>query len=462
MSELINLCVDQFRIGYFGFLVILPILFVISLVSFKINSSFYKLSHLFVGIVYYLLLTKGNVEPLILIGIIAFGNILLMEILRTYKNKLLLYLGVFFNLLPLVFMKEYLPIELPKVETLMSVMGLSYISLNSISMLVDLYKGVFKTFGILDVLVYLLFFPKILAGPLVRFKQFKEELDKGYADKSGYELNYGLFIIGCGILKKWIADYIYQYPSVIFSNVHGYSGSEILLSAFLYTVYIFLDFSGYTDVARGTALLMGIRLPENFRTPYVAINFREFWRRWHITLYEWIRDYIYIGLLGGSRKGWIRTNINVLIAFLFSGMWHGNTFNFIIWGFLHGLGVVLSRNIYPKSLLGKGLSWFITFICIMLLWVVFAINDLNSLYTAFYKMINDVNLETLSLLALNKQELIAVGILGYLIALSDDMLKNLFVRNRYGLLFASVAFYILAVVMLNHRVSVSPFLYEGF
>ncbi len=391
-------------------------------------------------------------------------NLCLLYILRfTNKNRFILLLSVALNLVPLLFVKDYIPLIKLEPNYFISIVGLSYFVLNSISMFVDFYDEKFHRFSPLDVVVYLIYLPKVLAGPLVRFGEFIRELSLNYRDKSYSELNLGAFLLSWGIVKKWLGDYMFQYVSPALSNPTGFSGEQLLLSAYIYALYIFLDFSGYTDMARGTSILMGIRLPENFRSPYLAKNLREFWRRWHITLYQWIRDYIYIRLLGGNRKGRVWTFFNIMVAFTLSGAWHGNYVNYILWGILHGLGVALSRFHTGSNIFSALLGWLVTFNAVVFLWVIFAITDLEKIGLYFRGMVN-FEATRLSSLLLIRQDILIVSALGLVIAFSDSAIKDKVSTKGTGRLIPLVSFamYILALVLINTKVSVSPFLYEGF
>jgi D-alanyl-lipoteichoic acid acyltransferase DltB (MBOAT superfamily) len=394
-------------------------------------------------------------------------NITLMYILKYtdgFRRKAFLTIGIILNLTPLILIKDYFKFITIEPNYFIQIIGISYFVLNSISMLVDYYEKKFEEFNPLDIFVYSIYFPKIFAGPLVRFKEFITELNSAYSNKNIIDLNTGLFLISLGIIKKWLADYIFQFANAVFSNPTGFSGAELFITIYIYTAFIFLDFSGYTDIARGTSLLMGIKLPENFRSPYLSTNFREFWRRWHITLYEWIKDYIYIKLLGGSRKGKIRTYINVIISFILSGMWHGNFFNYIIWGFFHGLGVIFSRLFELDTKIKKFIGWFITFNTVALLWIVFAITDITKLQEYFQHMLTDFNLKALYIFTMAKWDLMLVLFIGYIIAFIDIFLKErVYLIERKDLfLLLNFLIYTVAIILLNYKVSVSPFLYESF
>jgi D-alanyl-lipoteichoic acid acyltransferase DltB (MBOAT superfamily) len=239
------------------------------------------------------------------------------------------------------------------------------------------YKGrVAPTRTWLEYLFFLSFFPALVAGPIVRADYFLPQVEQNKRPKRN-EIYLGFWMIILGIIKKAIiADYISQYNDLIFSSPTGYSGFESLMGVIGYTMQIYCDFSGYSDMAIGIALIMGFKLSPNFDFPYKSKNLTEFWRRWHISLSSWLRDYLYIPL-GGNRKGTIRTYVNNFLTMLIGGLWHGAAWKFVFWGGMHGVGLAIHKaskplldkipNIYPVKLL----SWTITIVYVSLLWVFF-------------------------------------------------------------------------------------------
>ena len=443
---------------------LLPFIFLASVLASKVNTTIYKVFQAIVGTIYYLFILNLKVEPFFILLSIAGLNLSLLYLLKlSNRSKIVLTLSIALNLIPLLSIKDYIPFVKLEPNYFISIVGLSYFVLNSISMFVDFYDRKFNKFSPLDVVVYLIYFPKILAGPLVRFAEFSQELNSNYRDKSRAELYSGVFLISWGIIKKWLADYMFQYVSPALNNPAGFPGEQLFISAYIYALYIFLDFSGYTDIARGVSLLMGIRLPENFMSPYLAKNLREFWRRWHITLYQWIRDYVYVKLLGGSRKGNIRTFINIMVAFILSGAWHGNYLNYVLWGALHGLGVYLSRFHTGNNILSSFLGWIVTFNSMVFLWIVFAITDLEKVIL-YFRTVVSIEPTGLQNFLLSRQDILAVTTLGFLIAFSDSTLKDKVYTwsTSRAMPFINFAVYLLALILINTKVSVSPFLYEGF
>lgn len=255
--------------------------------------------------------------------------------------------------------------------------GISFYTFQSVSYIVDVYKGrVAPTRTWLEYLFFLSFFPALVAGPIVRADYFLPQI-ANRRPASRREIWLGLWLIILGIVKKAIiADYIAQYNDLIFSTPGGYSGFETLMGIIGYTMQIYCDFSGYSDMAIGIAMIMGFRLALNFNFPYKSQNLSDFWHRWHISLSTWLRDYIYIPL-GGNRHGVARTYLNNFITMLIGGLWHGAAWRFVFWGAMHGLGLAIHKAFKP--LLGrlgdswgiKAISWFITMTTVTTLWVFF-------------------------------------------------------------------------------------------
>lgn len=219
-------------------------------------------------------------------------------------------------------------------------LGISFFTFQAISYVVDVYRRKIKPTNIVDCLLYIGFFPKLLAGPIERPTNLIPQIQKPRV------FEYDLAVDGCrqmlwGCFKKVvIADNCALYVNQVYGDYANQSGSTLLLAAILYSIQIYGDFSGYSDMAIGTAKLLGFRFRDNFLFPYLSRNMNEFWRRWHISLNTWFVDYVYIPL-GGSRNGKLKTIRNIMIVFLLSGLWHGADWSFVAWGAYHGLLLVL-------------------------------------------------------------------------------------------------------------------------
>lgn len=239
--------------------------------------------------------------------------------------------------------------------------GLSFFTFRSISYIVDIYRGhIHACKDFLAYTFYLTFFPPLLAGPVVRAKDMLPQVEANpIASKA--MVSEGLFLIMCGLIKKVVvADFISgNFVARIFDNPSLYSGFEVLMGVYGFVIQLYCDFSGYSDMAIGIALLMGYQFFDNFRSPFKSESVTEFWRRWHISLSTWLRDYVYIPL-GGNRCGRIRHYFNLFITMVIGGLWHGASWMYLIWGGLQGLFLVGHkglRSIFPKTDRTKPSVW---------------------------------------------------------------------------------------------------------
>lgn len=260
--------------------------------------------------------------------------------------------------------------------------GISFFTFQSLTYSVDVYRGVHKPLNKLsDFLVYILSFPQMIAGPIVRFNEIADEIidrKETLDDKL-----YGIYRFSIGLAKKvLIANVLAEYADTLFKNdLTLIDSSQAWIAVLAYTFQIYFDFSGYSDMAIGLGKIMGFTFPENFNAPYVSKNISEFWRRWHITLGNFMRDYLYIPLGGNRVKSKGRLYFNLWIVFLLSGLWHGASWNFVIWGAYHGLFLILDRLFLVKLLnrLGSFVSILFTFFIVVVGWSIFKIEDFENL-----------------------------------------------------------------------------------
>lgn len=308
-------------------------------------------------------------------------------------RRLTLTMAIVVILLPLVYYK-YSNFCISTVNSLVSnnfqlldivlPVGISFFTFQAISYVVDVYRGRFTLqVSFLEYFFYLSFFPLLLAGPITRAEALLPQVRRG-GPVSERCLYLGVWLVMLGLVKKClIADYIAQYNNWIFDDALSYSGFECLMGILGYSVQIYCDFSGYSDMSIGIAALLGFRLRENFAFPYRAHNLSDFWRRWHISLSSWFRDYLYIPM-GGNRRGRARTYFNNIITMLVAGLWHGSSWMFVLWGGIHGVGLVAHKAMkrwlgrLPKSLWVDSLSVLITFVFVSVAWVFFRSVDVAS------------------------------------------------------------------------------------
>lgn len=257
--------------------------------------------------------------------------------------------------------------------------GISFYTFQAISYMVDVHrKDVAARTSVLDVAFYIAFFPQLVAGPIVRASDFLPQMEtaRRWADVP-VRASLALFLVGF-IKKACISDNIAPYVDVIFSDPSLYTGPTVVAGVLLYGVQIYCDFSGYSDMAIACAALLGYTFPPNFAAPYLSKDIQDFWRRWHISLSSWLRDYLYIPL-GGNRLGDARRNVNLMTTMVLGGLWHGASFNFVIWGFLHGLALGVERSwskrvaskLPAMGWIGGALGCVVTFYWVNLAWIFF-------------------------------------------------------------------------------------------
>lgn len=232
-------------------------------------------------------------------------------------------------------------------------LGLSFFVFECIAYLVDVYRGSPAATNVVAFGAYKFFFPKLISGPITRFHPFINQVEQPQAPGLIGVVE-GVWLIAYGAVKKLLlADHIAILVNLSFDNLARAGRADIALATFAYGLQLYLDFSAYVNIARGSALLLGIHLPENFDAPYFTTSLADFWRRWHMTLGDWLRNYLYFPL-GGSRQGLLRTCLNLMTVMLVAGIWHGNNWGFVIWGALHGMGLALHR---LTQAWGKAVPW---------------------------------------------------------------------------------------------------------
>ncbi|MDX2099166.1 MAG: MBOAT family protein [Leptolyngbyaceae cyanobacterium bins.59] len=289
------------------------------------------------------------------------------------RRTVVLWIGIALNVLLLLGFK-YIPFLLeivglgfqsPAIQSsadwiksnVIAPLGISFFCFECIAYLIDVYRGAPATRNLLQFAAYKLFFVKLISGPITRFHPFVAQLkSQRFPDLA--QISEGVWLIGMGAVKKGLlADRLGIYVDLCFNNLQRAGSSDLWLATFAYGLQLYLDFSGYVDIVRGSALLLGFNLPQNFEFPYFTTSIADFWRRWHMTLGDWLRNYLYFPL-GGSRRGLLRTCLNLMLIMLIAGIWHGAAWGFIIWGALHGLALVAHRLTDNAS---KQFGWLQTF-----------------------------------------------------------------------------------------------------
>jgi len=327
--------------------------------------------------------------PLILVSMLfnyAIGNILAKEEIKSVKkrfsNKSILIFGIVCNVSLLgyfkyadFFIENFNLISGTNINLLhlLLPLAISFFTFQQIAYLVDSYRKETNEYDFLNYALFVTFFPQLIAGPIVHHKEMMPQ----FANNRNMVKNYrnialGIFIFSIGLFKKVvIADTFAVWANNGFDVAQTLNFFEAWATSLSYTIQLYFDFSGYTDMAIGIALLFNIKLPINFNSPYKALSIQDFWRRWHITLSRFLRDYIYIPL-GGNKKGNFRTYTNLMATFVIGGFWHGAGWTFLFWGFLHGAALSIHR--LWQSLgyqMPKIIAWFITFNFVNIAWVFF-------------------------------------------------------------------------------------------
>jgi len=351
--------------------------------------------------------------------------------------------------------------------------GISFFTFQSLSYTIDVYRKKMEPVrNIIDFGFYVSFFPHLVAGPIVRASVFIPQIYQEFR-LSKHEFSHALYMISKGLIKKIIISNFIAINLVdrVFDTPSMYSGFENLLAIYGYGLQIYCDFSGYTDIAIGVALILGFRLPVNFNSPYKAKSITDFWKRWHISLSQWLRDYLYISL-GGNRKGKIRTYFNLMITMLLGGLWHGASLKFVIWGGLHGIGLVINRiwdSIFKRrnsrSWIGKLLGVFITFQFVNFCWIFFRASDLDSVKIMLKQIFENFSPGSyMTVLPAYSSALLLMGvayIIHFLPEKTKESYRGLFIKIP---LVAQLAVIMLIAILLfqMRTTEVMPFIYFRF
>lgn len=266
--------------------------------------------------------------------------------------------------------------------------GISFYTFQTLGYVIDVYRGDVQAehhFGIYA--TFISFFPQLVAGPIERTRNLLPQIREEHPFDDAQAL-YGAKLMLWGYFKKMvIADNLAVFVDRIFDDVFANSGFAFVLAVFFFTIQIYCDFSGYSDIARGVAKLMGIELMENFKSPYFAQGLRDFWSRWHISLSTWFRDYLYIPL-GGNRRGKVRQQINLFVTFLVSGLWHGANWTFVLWGAVHGIGQVAENLVFrsrddARTVPGRVCRTLLTFLFVAFAWTFFRAQNMAEITHIF-------------------------------------------------------------------------------
>lgn len=303
-------------------------------------------------------------------------------------------------------------------------LGISFYTFQSIGYLTDIWRGDERAErNLLRFALFQAFFPKLVQGPIERsqnlLRQIRELPEKQVRDLE--KIRQSALLLLWGLCEKLlIADRIAIPVNAVYSQFGAFGGVEIVLATVLYAFQLYCDFAGYTDMARGLAGMLGFDLAVNFRRPYFADSIQDFWRRWHLSLSSWLKDYLYIPL-GGSRKGELRRNGNLLATFVVSGIWHGTGVHFLLWGLLHGIGQVAERAVnFRNRKLPRAVKQILVFVFVDLTWMVFRVNSLGDLKGMLFVTVTDFRLKDFAGMQLSGFEWVLI-LLGILLIFAKDL-----------------------------------------
>jgi D-alanyl-lipoteichoic acid acyltransferase DltB (MBOAT superfamily) len=352
--------------------------------------------------------------------------------------------------------------------------GISFFTFQALSYTIDVYrKHIEPAKNILDYGFFVTYFPQLIAGPIVRAVDFIPQITKKFS-LTEREFGHAVFLIMGGFIKKTvISDYIsVNFVDRVFDDPQLYSGFDNLMAVYGYAIQIYCDFSGYSDMAIGISLLLGFRLPLNFNSPYVSLSITEFWRRWHISLSTWLKDYLYISL-GGNRKGKFRQYVNLMLTMLLGGLWHGAANKFIIWGALHGGALAVHKawmEYVPwagkqNSKLYNIIAGLVTFHFVCFCWIYFRADDVPSVKMMLSRIFNNFSLPDAMLKAQSYWKVFSFVVIGYILHFVPKRFK-LNLEERFSIMplvlqVGIVAFIIMAAYQVASS-EVQPFIYFQF
>ncbi|MFA5070053.1 MAG: MBOAT family O-acyltransferase [Patescibacteria group bacterium] len=411
-----------------------------------------------------------------------------------FNRKKYLAVGVSFNLILLIGLKYFnffsnsfrnffqlFTIKFDSVFlNIVAVLGISFFTFKAISYLVDVYTKKYepeKNIG--KFALYISFFPQLMAGPIERADRFFNQLKK---QKQNIQINIikGLKIMLWGfLLKLVIADRLAITVNQIYNNIDNYQGSPLILGTYFFAFQIYCDFAGYSYIAIGAAKILGLDLMNNFLRPYLSKSIPEFWKRWHISLSSWFRDYLYIPL-GGNRVKVGRWTLNIIIVFLVSGLWHGASWTFVIWGFIHGIYMIIHKLISKfkmkiiknenneiKNSFLKLLRIFITFHLILLAWIFFRANSVgDSIYIIKNIFVNITSTFQDIFLIIPRESILLIGALLFLVFIFQVIQERkgvINLLNKTPILFRwSLYIAIIFIILLFGQFAKNPFIYQQF
>lgn len=358
------------------------------------------------------------------------------------------------------------------VDEIVLPVGISFYLFQTTSYIVDVYRQKLTPVrSFVDFAFYVSFFPQLVAGPIVRATEFMPQVYQKYS-LTVREFGHATFLIVAGLLKKIvISDYIsINFVDRVFDNPLIFSGFENLMAVYGYALQIYCDFSGYTDIAIGLALLLGFKLCINFNSPYKATSITDFWRRWHISLSTWLRDYLYIPL-GGNRKGKFRTYLNLMITMLLGGLWHGANLRFVIWGGIHGIGLVIDKaaakvlKVNHKNRWRKLIGAIITFNMVCFAWIFFRAGNMEAVGNMLNQIFTRFGAEAIPEIATSYSNIFALMVAGFALHWLPhsfkERIRGTYIESNMVIKFIIIFAAIIIIVQFKSS-SIQPFIYFRF
>ncbi len=437
--------------------------FIVSLFSLYF---FYKASGYFVG--------------LVLISAVAdyaLSNLIYMQKRKFWKHVLLgfsiiINLGMLFYFkytnFFIAFSNGFLATHINPLNILLPV-GISFYTFENLSYTIDVYRGEFvPERKFIHYLLFLSFFPKLMMGPIVRAKDFIPQLHKPYNINQN-DFAKGFYLIVSGLFKKLvISDYLtLNLVNYVFDNPSLHTGLECLMALLAYAIVIYCDFSGYSDVAIGVARWLGITIPPNFLSPYQSKTITEFWRRWHISLSSWLKDYLYIFWLGGNRKGKFRTYIHLFITMLLGGFWHGANWTFIAWGAMHGSALAIHKiwmemtgNAFKRinnTIIYNGLAQLLTFLFVCFCWIFFKATSFKIATDMIHQICFNFSFGVWPEFWDNYHNVMYLMLLGYLLHIIPDKMPDIVIpKLQKAPMVAYIAVFLIFLVIYSLFKSSTP------
>lgn len=474
-----------------GLFLILFSLFLVFYLFLKDKKTL-RTTYIIIFSLYFFYKTSGDFV-IILFGSITLNFIfaLLIDISddKTLKRVSFLF-GLVINILVLFYFKYFnflidnlnflFDFKFAKFEMFLTI-GISFFTFQQISYLTDVYrKTIQPTENFLDYTFYVSFFPYIISGPIVRAGDLLPQIQKNI-DITKEDINKGYFLIVRGLIKKAILSYyITQYSDLIFDTPQNFSGFENLIAIYSYSLQIYLDFSGYSDLAIGISRILGFKIKDNFNEPYKSENIIEFWKRWHISLSTWLRDYLFLPITYFYLRHSKNNKISILNSYVFAtiitmtiaGIWHGAANKFAIWGILHGLALVVNRLFLyfvkrkiRNAIIPKYFGIFITFNFISLLWITFRSPDINAIFNMLNSIFLNFDLAYLMPFYIARPLLSIVIIISLVLIFIPINWKNIYeiISNNSPIIVKAIIFIVILQLIIQMQTeNIQPFIYFQF